>query len=103
MSSSKRSETKQRAQRARLARKRAANKALGERIKAARWVRDWTQRELAARLGCESQQISHWETGFYAPSADNLRRLAGALGVSVDFLVGTGAGGAGGAAPRAGN
>lgn len=63
-----------------------------KRIQAARTDRGWTQAELARRMGLSSAfgqvQVSHWENDRKAPSAKNLIRLADALEVSVDYLLG---------------
>ncbi len=47
-----------------------------------------SQSELAERAGFQPSAVSHFETGRRAPSFDNLRRLADALGVSTDYLFG---------------
>jgi transcriptional regulator with XRE-family HTH domain len=59
-----------------------------ERLKAARDLRGFNQDQLAERSGLQSSAISHFETGNRKPSFDNLRRLADALGVSTDYLLG---------------
>jgi transcriptional regulator with XRE-family HTH domain len=58
------------------------------RLKAARDLRKFSQDELAERSGLQSSAISHFETGNRKPSFDNLKRLADALGVSTDYLLG---------------
>lgn len=58
------------------------------RLKAARELRKLNQEELAERSKLQSSAISHFETGNRKPSFDNLRRLADALGVSTDYLLG---------------
>lgn len=45
-----------------------------------------TQEKLAARLGVHQSRVSKWLRGV-KPSADNLRRIAGALDVSADYLL----------------
>lgn len=58
------------------------------------WLRQWrrkrsfTQEELAKRAGVPMISVSHFETGHRFPSAESLRRLADALGVSADYLLG---------------
>jgi len=59
-----------------------------ERLKSARELRDLTQSELAKRSGLQASAISHFETKARKPSFDNLRRLADALDVTTDFLLG---------------
>jgi transcriptional regulator with XRE-family HTH domain len=60
-----------------------------ERLKIAREkIRDWTQGELAARAGLPPSSIAHFEAGSRKPSFDTLRRLANALEVTTDYLLG---------------
>ena len=59
-----------------------------ERIKVVRLLREWTQAELAARAGLPPTSIAHFEAGSRKPSFDNLRRLATALEVTTDYLLG---------------
>ena len=59
-----------------------------ERLKAARLMRELTQAELASRAGLPPTSIAHFEAGSRKPSFDTLRRLAGALDVSTDYLLG---------------
>jgi transcriptional regulator with XRE-family HTH domain len=46
-----------------------------------------SQADLAQKTGLEPSAISHFETGRRRPSLGNLKRLAEALGVSIDTLV----------------
>ncbi|MXX05287.1 MAG: helix-turn-helix transcriptional regulator [Acidimicrobiia bacterium] len=59
-----------------------------ERLRAAREMRELSQSELAKRSGMQASAISHFETGARKPSFDNLRRLADALDVTTDYLLG---------------
>lgn len=59
-----------------------------ERLRQARELRDLNQGALADRAGMQASAISHFETGNRKPSFDNLRRLADALDVTTDFLLG---------------
>lgn len=59
-----------------------------ERVKRARQVRGLHQGELAMKAGLPPASISHFESGSRKPSFDNLRRLAKALDVSTDYLLG---------------
>ena len=59
-----------------------------ERLKKAREVRGLGQPDVARRSGIQASAISHFETGKRKPSFDNLRRLAQALDVTTDFLIG---------------
>ena len=58
------------------------------RLQAARDRRKMSQQDLARKTGLQASSISHFETGGRRPSFDNLRRLADALNVSTDFLIG---------------
>ena len=47
-----------------------------------------SQSELAEKAGFQPSAISHFESGRRAPSFDNLKRLANALSVNIDYLLG---------------
>lgn len=51
-------------------------------------LRKLSQSELAEKTGLQPSAVSHFETGRRSPSFDNLRLLADALEVSIDFLLG---------------
>ena len=59
-----------------------------KRLKTARAMRQWNQNELAEKAGLPSSSIAHFEIGSRKPSFDNLRRLAIALDVTTDYLLG---------------
>ena len=59
-----------------------------ERLRIARDKRGLNQNDLAKRAGPQASAISHFETGTRKPSFDNLRRLADALDVTTDYLLG---------------
>jgi transcriptional regulator with XRE-family HTH domain len=59
-----------------------------ERLRAARKLRAMEQVELAIKAGLPPTSISHFEGGSRKPSFDNLRRLAQALDVTADYLLG---------------
>ncbi len=59
-----------------------------ERLRRARELRDLTQAELAMRSQLQPSAISHFEAGTRKPSFENLRRLANALEVPTDYLLG---------------
>ena len=58
------------------------------RLRAAREMRSLTQGELARDTGLQPSAVSHFETGGRKPSFDNLRLLADALEVTIDYLLG---------------
>jgi transcriptional regulator with XRE-family HTH domain len=51
-------------------------------------LRKWSQSELADRAGLPPSSIAHFESGSRKPSFDTLRRLANALEVTTDYLLG---------------
>jgi transcriptional regulator with XRE-family HTH domain len=51
-------------------------------------MRGLSQSDLATKTGLQPAAISHFETGARRPSFENLRRLAVALDVSTDYLLG---------------
>lgn len=57
-------------------------------LRGARESKSLSQTDLADRSGLQPSAISHFETGKRAPSFENLKRLADALAVSVDYLLG---------------
>ena len=61
----------------------------GKRLRHAREIRGLTQDELAKRANLTAVQISHFETGVKpSASAVTLVKLADALSVTIDFLLG---------------
>ncbi len=61
---------------------------IGKRIQALRKERGLTQKQLADAVGVTPQAVSKWETDESCPDITALPLLAGALGVSVDTLLG---------------
>ena len=60
-----------------------------QRLKTAReQLRGWNQSELASKAGLPPSSIAHFETGTRKPSFDTLRKLANALEVTTDYLLG---------------
>ena len=59
-----------------------------ERLKAAKELRGISQTDLADRAKIPASSISHFESGARKPSFDNLKRLALALEVTTDYLLG---------------
>lgn len=59
-----------------------------ERLKSTREQRGWSQGELAERTKLPPSSISHFENGPRKPSFDNLKKIAEALNVTTDFLLG---------------
>ena len=61
---------------------------LDQRIRALRQARGMSQVELARRLGVTKQSVSNWENDNIQPSIEMLQKLAAALSVSTDYLLG---------------
>src|SRR5882762_11436887 len=59
-----------------------------ERLRAARDLRGYSQGVLADRAKMPPTSIAHFEAGSRKPSFDTLRRLANALEVTTDYLLG---------------
>jgi Zn-dependent peptidase ImmA (M78 family)/transcriptional regulator with XRE-family HTH domain len=57
-----------------------------ERLRLARELKEWSQAELATRLGVTPAAISQFETGVTRPSMDALDRMTSALGVPAQFF-----------------
>ena len=47
-----------------------------------------TQEELAKKISVDRTTISHWVRGRHTPNPGQIKKLATALGVSTDFLMG---------------
>lgn len=60
---------------------------LGQRIKAEREQRGWTQNDLAQRLHVSRQSISKWENGTAFPDIDKLVQLSDLFQMTLDNLV----------------
>ena len=60
---------------------------MGEKLKAARKAAGMSQAELAEKIGCFQKDISRWESGLHEPGALTLKKMAQALGCSMDELV----------------
>src|SRR5688572_25324226 len=61
---------------------------LRQNLQRFRELRELTQSQLGARAGIAPASVSHFETGQRVPSLESLLRLADALEVSLDVLVG---------------
>ena len=58
------------------------------RLRETRMMRGLDQSALGERADIPATSISHFESGNRKPSLDNLRKLADALRVSIDYLLG---------------
>ncbi len=61
---------------------------LNQRIREVRQARGMSQVELAGLLGVTKQSVSNWENDNIQPSIEMLVKLAQALAVSTDYLLG---------------
>ena len=60
-----------------------------ERLRSVReGIRNMSQAELARSSGIPPSSIAHFEGGTRKPSFDNLRKIATALNVTTDYLIG---------------
>lgn len=60
---------------------------MGEKLREARKAAGLSQVELAEKVGCHQKDISRWESGLHEPGALTLKKMAQALGCSMDDLV----------------
>ena len=60
---------------------------MGEKLKAARQAAGMTQGQLAEAIGCRVKDISRWENGHVEPGVLTVKKMAQALGCSMDDLV----------------
>jgi transcriptional regulator with XRE-family HTH domain len=60
---------------------------LGNRIVELRKIKDWSQSDLADKVGVSYAQIGRYETKGSQPPAAVLKKIADALDTTVDFLV----------------
>lgn len=58
-----------------------------ERLRRLRRERDWSQGQLAKKVGIDIQRISKYERGLSNPPLEVLACMAQVLGVSVDYLL----------------
>lgn len=58
-------------------------KLLGKRIKELRKTKNYTQDELAEKVGIGTPNISYFETGRFSPAIETLEKIAEALDVEI--------------------
>lgn len=61
---------------------------IGEKIKARRLELEWSQRELADRMGCNHSTITRIETGKIDISQSKIQQFSDVLSVSIAYLMG---------------
>ena len=64
----------------------------GSKLAECRRNKNFTQEELANRLGVTPQALSKWENGLSSPDISMICAICGVLDVSADYLLGTGNG-----------
>ena len=60
---------------------------MGEKLKQARQRAGMTQAQLAEAIGCKQKDVSRWEAGQIEPGVLTVKKMAQALGCSMDDLV----------------
>lgn len=60
---------------------------MGDKLKAARQAAGMTQGQLAAAIGCTQRDISRWESCKVEPGVLTVKKMAQALGCSMDDIV----------------
>ena len=60
----------------------------GEKLRRLRTEKNLTQKQLAAMIGVKNSVISFYELGDRIPSPEVIKKLAAALHVSADYLLG---------------
>ncbi len=60
----------------------------GEILRRTRLERGLSQSDLAEKARFQPSAISHFEAGRRSPSFENMKRIADALNVTIDFLLG---------------
>lgn len=63
------------------------NDTFGEKIKNARKLKGWTQRQLASMVKSSHNSVSDWENNKAKPDPDTIELLCGALDVTPSFLL----------------
>lgn len=60
---------------------------IGEKLQRLRKAHNWTQEELAERVGVSRQSLSKWESDAALPDTANVIALADMFGVTTDYLL----------------
>lgn len=62
---------------------------LGEKIKAARKSKGFTQKQLAELINAKHNSVSDWESDRYKPDMDTIELLCGVLDVTPTYIMGS--------------
>lgn len=60
---------------------------MGEKIRLLRAEMNWSQKEVAEKIGADQAQISQYERGESIPSIGLLKRIANVFNVTTDYLL----------------
>lgn len=60
----------------------------GEKLKSARKAKNFTQKELAHKIGAKHNSISDWESDKNKPDIDTVELLCGILDITPTYLLG---------------
>lgn len=60
---------------------------INEKIKLLREKKDWTQHELAEKLGVTASSVSQWENGMKEPRMGMIQKIADLFNVTLSFLI----------------
>ncbi len=60
----------------------------GEKIKELRLTKNWTQKELAEKIGQAQSTVFYWEQNKQEPNISSLKKLCEIFDVSADYLLG---------------
>ena len=63
------------------------SKVLGDKIRTMREIHEWSQTELAERIGFTQNSVSRWENGAVSPGIEALRKLSETLEVDMRWLI----------------
>ena len=61
---------------------------IAKRIVELRKDRNWTQLDLAKKIGASENTIGHWEQGRHDPDLEMVGKLSDVFGISTDMLFG---------------
>jgi transcriptional regulator with XRE-family HTH domain len=64
--------------------------AIGDRIRSLRKEHDWTQKDLAQKLGIADSTVSLYESNTNKPDGDMIKKLSQVFDVSADYLLADG-------------
>ncbi len=64
-----------------------SNKRRNNNILQLRLRKQWTQEQVAQKMGVQRASVCRWETGVALPRADKLPKLAALLNCSIDELL----------------